>query len=193
MYQLDQNVNEEQGGGNYFNVGIHENVTLKDITLEEASNGNPYLKFHFEGEKGEEVSHTEWPIAADDANFEKKVKNFLIRIKHICTKFVPAEAVNISAPTFEAFANQVIALVKPNLTKTKVRIKLIYNYRNYVSMPKYVPFIEAMSVPKANSKLKIDPDFDKIEKEEGTDPQMATPSVTPSVSPSTDGADGMPF
>lgn len=193
MYQLDQNVNEEQGGGNYFNVGIHENVTLKDITLEEASNGNPYLKFHFEGEKGEEVSHTEWPIAADDANFEKKVKNFLIRIKHICTKFVPAEAVNISAPTFEAFANQVIALVKPNLTKTKVRIKLIYNYRNYVSMPKYVPFIEAMSVPKANSKLKIDPDFDKIEKEEGTDPQMATPSVTPSVSPSADGADGMPF
>ena len=75
MYQLDQNVNEEQGGGNYFNVGIHENVTLKHITLEEASNGNPYLKFHFEGEKGEEVSHTEWPIAADDANFDKKVKD----------------------------------------------------------------------------------------------------------------------
>ena len=193
MYNLDQTVNEEQGGGNYFGIGIHENVTLKDITLEEASNGNPYLKFHFEGENGQEVAHTEWPISQDDANFEKKVKNFLIRIKHICTKFVPAEAVNINAPDFQGFANQVIALMKPNLTKTKVRIKLVYNYRNYVSIPKYVPFMEAMSIPADKSKLKMDPNFDKMEKEEGTDPQLST-ATSPSPGTGVSGGDsGMPF
>jgi len=195
MYSLDQSVQEESN--NYFSVGIHEAVTLKDISLETASNGNPYLKFHFEGDKGEQVSHTEWPIASDDANFEKKVKNFLIRIKHICTKFVPAEAVNISAPTFEDFANQVIAMVKPNIHKTKLRIKLVYNYRNYVSIPKYVPFVEAMSVTSDKSRLKIDPGFDKMEKEDGDDPKLGNGAApaTPTAGAQAPGApdDDMPF
>ena len=43
----------------------------------------------------EKLSHTEWPIGSDDQNAEKKLKNFLIRMKHICTKFVDAESVNI--------------------------------------------------------------------------------------------------
>ena len=193
MYSLDQTVKEESN--NYFTIGIHESVTLKDISLETASNGNPYLKFHFEGEKGEQVAHTEWPIDSSDQNFEKKVKNFLIRIKHICTKFVPAEAVNITAPTFEEFANKVIAMVKPNLHKTKVRIKLVYNYKNFVSIPKYVPFIEAMSVTSEKSRLKMDPGFDKMEKEEGDNPQLGTGSA-PTPPPTTGGGapdDDMPF
>jgi hypothetical protein len=172
MYNLNQEVSEETG--NYFSVGIHQNVALKDVTLETASNGNPYLKFHFEGEKGEQVAHTEWPIDPSKENAEKKIKNFLIRIKHICTKFVPEDAVNINAADFEGFANQVIALLKPNLNKTKVRLKLIYNYKNYVSVPAYVPFIESMAVSEEKTRLKIDPNFDKMEKEEGDNPQLNT-------------------
>lgn len=177
MYKLDQNVSE-QSGGNFFNVGIQENVSLTEITLEEASNGNQYLKFHFEGENGEKLSHTEWPLAPDDQNFEKKLKNFLIRIKHISTKFVSAESVDINAPDFETFANKLIALLTPHLRNTKVRIKLVYNYRNYVSIPKYVPFIETMAVAKSASRLKIDASFDKMEKDEGTDPVLSTATET---------------
>jgi len=195
MYKLDQNVSEESGG-NYFNVGIYENVSLKEITLEEASNGNPFLKFHFEGENGEKLSHTEWPIAADDQNFEKKLKNFLIRIKHISTKFVPVESVDINAPDFDAFANKVIELLTPHLPNNKVRIKLVYNYRNYVSLPKYVPFIEKMVVAKTASRLKLDPGFDKLEKDEGTDPVLSTANetlVSPTSGTTESSEDVLPF
>lgn len=171
MYNLDQNVQEN--AGNYFSVGIHENVTLKDITLETASNGNHYIKFLFVGEKGEEVFHTEFGADPTRDDFQKKLKNFLIRIKHICTKFVPEAAVNINAPTLEAFATQLVTILKPNLPKTKVRLKLVYNNKNYTSVPMYVPFIESMSVSKEESKLKLDPNFDKLTKDEGSNPPLA--------------------
>jgi hypothetical protein len=191
MYQLDQNVQEN--AGNYFTVGIHENVTLKDVTLETASNGNPYIKFLFVGEGGEEVFHTEFGADPTRDDFQKKLKNFLIRIKHICTKFVPEAAVNINAPTLEAFATQLSAILKPNLPKTKVRLKLVFNNKNYPSVPMYVPFIEAMAIPKTESKLKLDPNFDKLVKEEGTNPTLS--SGTPGVgAPAQGGVDpNLPF
>ena len=199
MYNLDQSVSENTNS--YLPVGLHENVMLKDITLEKASNGNPYLKFLFEAEDGSTVAHTEWPIdEADPAKLQKKVKNFLVRIKHICTKFVPAEKVNINAPDFEGFANQVIAIVKPNITNVKLRIKVVYNYRNFPSIPKYLPFVEPMTVEKEKSRLKIDPSFDKMVKEEGNDPAMnsgsapATPGLGTADPIGDDaGDDGAPF
>lgn len=193
MYNLDQTVSEESSG-NYFSVGIQEDVSLKDVTMEEAANGNNYLKFHFEGSNGEKLSHTEWPITPDDQNFEKKMKNLLIRMKHICTKFVEAEKININGESFQDFCDKVIALLVPNLGNTKVRIKLVYNYRNYVSLPKYVPFIEKMSVDKGVSKLKLDPGFDKLEKDEGTDPVLTSTTNEPVVSPTgEESGDPLPF
>lgn len=194
MYNLDEKVSDESG--NYFSVGIQQNVELKDITLEEASNGNPYIKFHFEGEKGEKIAHTEWPIDTSDENFEKKIKNFLKRIKHIGTKFVPGEKLNINSPDFEGFANQLIAMLKPNLTKTKVRLKLVYNYNDYVAVPKYLPFIEKMEIPAEKSRLKIDPDFDKMQKDQGEDPSLASGSAPASQTPAAGGGEGdskLPF
>ena len=196
MYNLDQNVSE-QSGGNFFNVGIYDNVRLTQVTVEEASNGNQYLKFHFEGENGEKLNHTEWPVDPSDQNFEKKMKNFLIRIKHISTKFVDAEKVNINAPDFDGFANQLITMLTPNLDNTLVRVKLIYNYRNYVSLPKYVPFIESMAIAKDKTRLKIDPSFDKMEKDEGTDPVLNTGESTlvspASVTDSVESDETLPF
>ena len=124
------------------------------------------------------------------------MKNFLIRIKHISTKFVPVESVDINAPDFEGFANQVIDLLTPHLPNNKVRIKLVYNYRNYVSLPKYVPFIEKMAVAKSASRLKLDPGFDKLEKDEGTDPVLATSTetlVSPTSATTEDSSIDLPF
>lgn len=195
MYNLDETVSEESSG-NYFNVGIQEDVSLKEITFEEASNGNNYLKFHFEGDNGEKLAHTEWPVNSDDQNAEKKLKNLLIRMKHICTKFVDAEKVIINGESFQDFADKIIALLTPHLQTTKVRIKLVYNYRNYVSLPKYVPFIEKMAVDKSASRLKLDPGFDKLEKDEGTDPVLTSTTnepVSPKAEPKSGDSEDLPF
>lgn len=192
MYNLDQTVSEESSG-NYFSVGIQEDVSLKEITMEEAANGNNYLKFHFEGGNSEKLSHTEWPIGSDDQNAEKKLKNFLIRMKHICTKFVDAESVNIKGESFQDFCDKIISLLTPHLQNTKVRIKLVYNYRNYVSLPKYVPFIEKMAVDKSASRLKLDPGFDKLEKDEGTDPVLTSATNEPVPPTGGETSDPLPF
>jgi hypothetical protein len=174
MYTVDKST-EEGSGDQYFGVGIHENVTLINVTLEKAKKDpfNPFLKFHFKGEDGQLNNHTEWPIEDGDA---KKIANFMKRIKHICTKFVPE--VNLSGSTFEEFAGQVIALLTPHFGKVKVRIKLTYSYSNYVSIPRYVPFIESMAVAKDESQLKIksveDGGIDKMVKDEGSNPQLST-------------------
>ena len=48
-----------------------------------------------------------------------------------------------------------------DLTK-KVRLKVVYNYRDYASLPNFCPFIEDMAT--SNSGLKINPTYDKMEK-----------------------------
>jgi hypothetical protein len=174
MFNLNQSVVvNEEGVGNYFAVGIHENVSLKDITYETSQSGVSYLKFAFVGANGEEVNHTEFAPDPSREDFQKKMKNFLVRVKHISTKFVPEAAVNINAPTLEALAAQLCAILKPHLATTKLRLKVIYNDKNYTCIPKYVPFVENMTTPATSTKLKLDPGFDKLEKDGGSNPALS--------------------
>jgi hypothetical protein len=47
----------------------------------------------------------------------------------------------------------------------KVRVKVTLNNSNYTSLPNYTPFIESMSVPKADSVLSINTAMDKMVKD----------------------------
>jgi len=115
------------------------------------------------------------------------------RVKHIMTKFLSEDKVTINAQDFDGFCNQVIALLGNSYVGKKLRIKTVYSYNNYVSVPKYVPFMEVMDqIASDKSRLNIT-SFDKMEKDEADNPASLT-STAPSNGAATEPAEsGLPF
>jgi hypothetical protein len=168
------------------------------------------LNFHFK--KGDKFNfkHTEFPInEATVAGFSRKHKSGpnkdkeftreekikaaydeqADKIKHILTKFMPEKDVILKGATFEDFANSVVKLLGDKFVGKKLRLKLVYNKKNYLSFPKF-NFIE--NVETTPSRLKIDPQWDKLEKDEAdkeedsTDDFVNSTFKTPAVKPSDD-------
>lgn len=159
-------------------IDVVEDVTISKAELATAENGSKYLKIEYAHKDGATLSMIEFPIDAERTEKDKlqsKLENQLKRLKHVVTKYygdttIPTfntfEALVSSITSFEDLANKVIALLSTAAVKaTPVRLKCIYNYKNMLSVPSYVPFIELMSVSKNESRLKIDPTFDKIIKD----------------------------
>ena len=166
---------------------------MTNVSVETASNGNQYLKFAFTGEDGAVVNNVEFAIDTAVEGWEKKMQSQMKRVKHIMTKFLDEDKVTITANNFDEFCKQVIALLGNSYIGKKLRTKIIYSYNNYVSFPKYVPFVENMEVPKDKSKLNIS-DFDKMEKDEADNPSALT-STAPNNGVKTEPAksDDLPF
>jgi hypothetical protein len=80
-------------------------------------------------------------------------------VKHIISKFVPEDKAKIAkVPNFEAFAKAVISLLGDSFKETKVRLKILYNKKGYLTVPQYPPFIERMDVNPTQLKIT---DYDK--------------------------------
>ena len=156
--------------------GIVENNTLETIELLEASNGNKYMKFSFKNiDTGAQLSRLEWELSEEGQEADKIAKKFnnqLKRLKHIVTKFYPKEIPSYktfeglvgTVTSFDDMATKIINLLNKVIIGETVRLKVVYNYKDQLSLPEYVPFIELMKVPKDKSKLTIT-NFDKTVKE----------------------------
>lgn len=174
IYQIDQKVQSEGTSAKVFQLGISEGAEMTNVSMETASNGNNFLKFSFTDGDGANLSHLEWPIDTAVEGWEKKMTSQMKRVKHIMTKFLPEDKVTITAQDFDGFCNQVIALLANTYVGKKLRMKTVYSYNNYVSVPKYVPFMEVMDdVPADKSRLNIT-NFDKMEKDEADNPSTLT-------------------
>ena len=191
MYQINQTVQSEGSSTKIFPLGISENVEMTNVSVETASNGNSYIKFSFTDSDGATVSNLEWPIDTGQEGWEKKMQSQMKRVKHIMTKFIDEDKVTIEAHDFASFCEQIIAKLGNSYVGKKLRVKTVYSYNNYVSFPKYVPFLEDMNVEK--SKLTIT-DFDKMEKDEADNPSALT-STAPSNGTATEPAESgdLPF
>lgn len=156
MYKVDKNVNSESRATNFLDVGIHEDVELVGVEYKVSPEGNnEFIVFHFEKD-GKKLSHTEWkPRDVDPEKLENKQANQIKRIKHIVTKFISEDVFVFEAADFKGFCNSTITLLGANYVGKKVRLKVVYSFNNYTSLPNYVPFIETMGVSKEKSKLEI--------------------------------------
>jgi hypothetical protein len=85
------------------------------------------------------------------------------RIKHIMSKFIPEDQTLVSGTTFEMFSNNVITALGNSYKGKKLRLKLVYNYKDYATFPKYANFIELQT--DAPTTLKLNPKKDRIEKQ----------------------------
>jgi hypothetical protein len=196
MYNVNKNINSEGSDVAFLDVGIHEDVLMTNVEYKVSSNGNEFMVFTFEKD-GKAVTLTEWrPKDDDPSKLEDKTNNQIKRVKHIVTKFIPEEMYEFDATSFKEFCEKTIAMLGDKYKDKKVRVKVIYNYSNYTTLPPYVPFIETMDVSKEDSKLEV-LSIDKMTKDKAdSEPAAQTnpfENTQESTESSTDKKDDLPF
>lgn len=131
-----------------FGAGVHANVTLQSVEFKtihaKVNEGNPTLAFNFVGPKGEKFTHLEYP--ADGATNPEQAATYLTsRVKHILSRFMPAEEVVFSGSTYAEFSNGIVALLGEKNKGVKVAIKLTYGTKKWpgkkLAFPKFPDFI----------------------------------------------------
>lgn len=166
---------EEAGGGNYWprRAQMAENVTLAtaEIVIDKWQD-TAIMDLFWADKDGRLLKHRLWGLQApteqtDDAlqAFEKSKKSFQKNIKHILTKYMTDENYQKVRATLKGTMEQIFTRVKDILVKVKagdtpVRLKVVLNADDFPKVPSYVPYVELMTVPTAETKLKFT-DFDK--------------------------------
>lgn len=200
MYNVNKTIDSEGRSANFIDVGIHDDVELKSVEFKVSPDaGNEFMVFHFEKE-GKNLSHTEWkPKDQDPEKLENKTNNQIKRVKHIVTKFISEDMYTFQATDFKSFCLNTIKLLGTAYVGKKVRVKVVYSFSNFTSLPNYVPFIEKMEVPKEQSKLEI-LSIDKMTKERAdvetivqTNPFEIKADELVSNTPQVDNIDELPF
>lgn len=164
-YNVNTQIDSESASTNFLDVGIHDDVELKNVEYKTTDKGNEFMVFEFE-KNGKTVSHTEWQPKDDNPeNLENKRKNQIKRVKHIVTKFIPEEKYVFDVDDFKGFCDNTIKILGDSYKGKKVRIKVIYSWSNFTSLPRYVPFIETMDIPVEESKLEV-LSIDKMKKDQ---------------------------
>lgn len=174
MYKIDQNTTvQETALKSTIPVGINDNCELINVGRYTASNGSDYLGFTFKDVNGAELKQMEWDIDPErvtpkpgesvDECVTRRVNQMLVRIKHIATKFVPENQFVVQGNNFGELIDSVVRMLAPNTyAGKKVRLKVVYSYNDYCSLPNFAPFIETMDTDPSG--LKINPRYDKMEK-----------------------------
>lgn len=174
MYKINQSTKVQEGGGSSaIPVGINEGCSLVSITKETTKDGNPYLCFLFKDPNGNELKHMEFdvdpnrvnpkPGESNDEAVSRRVNNMLVRIKHICTKFVDSDSFSIQGNNYGELCDSLVTFMGTKYQGIPVRLKVVYSWNDYSSLPNFCPFIETMDTDPSG--LKINPKYDKMEKD----------------------------
>lgn len=168
LYSITEDVQKKSSGRKYMEPGIHENVELVSVEYKQTDRGSELIAFNFVNSEDEQFAHTEWktmPHKNIDTMSEKEsdlyirlVTSQLRKINKIATKFISEEAFRIvKGATFEEFCKNVVSAIGDANKGVKLRIKVIYDKRNFTALPSYTNYewIELMTVPKEDSKIKI--------------------------------------
>jgi hypothetical protein len=167
LYNVTEDLQKKNVSNRYMDVGINENVELTSVEYKPTEK-TEFIAFYFDNEDKAKLSHTEWkirqsvPLAQmepDAAALHLRLVNEQIRrINAIVTTFISEEAFRkVKGDTFEEFCKATIAALGDSYKGVKVRIKVVYDKRNFTSLPKYTNYtwIERMTVPKEESEIKI--------------------------------------
>jgi hypothetical protein len=172
MYNINSNLKvQESTRTTSIPVGIQENCKLTNVEKLTASNGGVYLQFTFEDAHGNTLKHIEWDVNPErvtpkpgettEEAVARRVNSMLMRVKHICTKFVPENLFQVQGNNFGELCDGVIRSLGTTYHGKSVRLKVVYNWKDYSSLPNFCPFIETMDI--TDTKLRLT-QYDKTEK-----------------------------
>jgi hypothetical protein len=214
IYSVDKNLEVKTNSRSFITTGIHENIRLVNVAYGTTPRGVEFLSFYFEDERGDTLSQTEFPVSLRkplDSMSEQEKEMYLgsidtqkRRVGQIVTTFVSKEKYSFVANTFKEFAENIIRILNDRDKSILARVKVVYNKKNYTTLPSYwkFPFIEPMTVSKEDSKIRILNIDNMVKKEADLEsiPEAVDPYVDPpkseAIDPNVDlpkSADDLPF
>ena len=161
IYNVDSSkINLQRGNAKYIQAGIQENITILGTRYEKTAKGGEFLAIDIADNKGNKLSHTEWPINTlvpfEKLNETKKQNTISVmelqlkRLTQIVEAVLglPLDSFKLSITSFEDMAKQICAAINGKTEGKLFRVKIVYDKKGFTSMannPRYT-FIEPMSV-----------------------------------------------
>lgn len=185
---------------NYLSVGINEDVVIVSAKTEISKNNSRFIEVIFEKD-GKTFNHTEWEPtrSINDATgeaFANKLNSQITRYDHILKCFYPNEADRqFVGEDYTEYANWIVDKLNNANKEIKLRIKLVYNDKGYIALPKYLrfSFIEPMTTEKSTMAVLS---FDKLVKPVVADTEVTVeknPFLSTTMNSTTTGANDLPF
>lgn len=178
MYNTKKAItNNEEFTSSYMQAGINDNITLKSVDVKLSPTQKYFLEFIFEDIEGKTVTMTEWKNEKSmwvktDEDLQRRDDIQFGRIMQIINCFYPE--IEGEFNTFKEMIDWVKTTLTPMLaTKKALRLKVVYNQRNYVEVSKNGIFVEPMDTnPSAIKKFAKDNFERKIiaDKEDASNP-----------------------
>ena len=188
--------NNEEFTSSYMPVGINENITLKEVSVEKSPNGRDFIRIVFENEDGQTAEMTEWKNEKNmwittDEDLQKRDNQQFGRLLQII------DAVKGSHSEFEGSSFlDMITWVKLTLLSGEsnpVRLKVVYDKKGFTKVSTLGIFVEPMSVSESQIKLWKN---DLLERPVVADREPASDPLSMTAAPVTEthtGADDLPF
>lgn len=149
MYNTKNTItSNEEFVSSYMPAGINENVTLKSVDVKLSPTQKYFLEIIFEDSEGKTATMTEWKNEKNmwvktDEDLQRRDNIQFGRIMQIVNCFYPE--IEGEFNTFKEMIDWVKNTLTPMIeTKKKLRLKVIYNSRNYTEVSKNGIFVETM-------------------------------------------------
>ena len=193
-------INNEEFNSNYIPVGINDNITLKEVSVEKSPQGKDFLRVTFENETGQTVEFTEWKNEKNmwvktDADLQNKDNQQFGRIIQLINCFTTTPDVEINS--FDEMIKWVKGILDLFIKdKKKLRLKVIYNKNGYTQVSKYGTYVEPMDVTESQIKLFKNDLLErpvKADAEKPADPLATNPIKVDTPVTETKNVDELPF
>ena len=193
-------INNEEFNSNYIPVGINDNITLKEVSVEKSPQGKDFLRVTFENEAGQTAEFTEWKNEKNmwvktDADLQNKDNQQFGRIIQLINCFTTTPDVEINS--FDEMIKWVKGILDPFIKdKKKLRLKVIYNTNGYTQVSKYGTYVEPMDVTESQIKLFKNDLLErpvKADAEKPADPLATNPIKVDTPVTETENVDELPF
>lgn len=193
-------INNEEFNSNYIPVGINDNITLKEVSVEKSPQGKDFLRVTFENEAGQTAEFTEWKNEKNmwiktDADLQNKDNQQFGRIIQLINCFTTTPDVEINS--FDEMIKWVKGILDPFIKdKKKLRLKVTYNKNGYTQVSKYGTYVEPMDVTESQIKLFKNDLLErpvKADAEKPADPLATNPIEVDTPVTETKNVDDLPF
>nr|DAG33172.1 MAG TPA: hypothetical protein [Caudoviricetes sp.] len=193
-------INNEEFNSNYIPVGINDNITLKEVSVEKSPQRKYFLRVTFENEAGQTAEFTEWKNEKNmwiktDADLQNKDNQQFGRIIQLINCFTTTPDVEIDS--FDEMIKWVKGILDPFIKdKKNLRLKVTYNKNGYTQVSKYGTYVEPMDVAESQIKLFKNDLLErpvKADAEKPADPLATDPMKVDTPVTETKNVDDLPF